>query len=55
MKKKILIIGGSSGLGLELAKNFLQIDYDVIIASSKKKILLILKKVFTKYLQIFLF
>lgn len=37
MKKKILIIGGSSGLGLELAKNFLQIDYDVIIASSKKK------------------
>lgn len=43
--KNILICGGSSGLGLEIAKNFLSRNNNkVIIVSRDKKKLLNLKK-----------
>lgn len=52
-KNKVLIFGGSSGLGLELAKNFLKLNFHVVISSSKKKSFKnsknILKKISSKF------
>ena len=36
MNKKIIIFGGSSGLGLELAKTFGQYQKEIIISSSNE-------------------
>lgn len=51
--KNVLICGGSSGLGLEVTKNFLSINnYKVIIVSkNKKKLLNVIKKIKFKNLD----
>jgi short-subunit dehydrogenase len=55
MKKRIWIVGGSSGIGLELVKNWLQEGIYVISSARKAsstKELLVLKKIYEKQLQI---
>ncbi len=55
MKKRIWIVGGSSGIGLELVKKWLQEGILVIISarnSSSTKELLALKRIYEKQLQI---
>ncbi len=55
MKKRIWIIGGSSGIGLELVKQWLQEGFLVITSArnaSSTKELLALKKIYEKQLQI---
>ena len=43
--KKVLITGGSSGIGLELAKKFAEDDYEIILVASNADKLLTAKKI----------
>lgn len=55
MKKRIWIVGGSSGIGLELVKQWLQEENFVIVSArdaSASKALLVLKQIYEKQLQI---
>lgn len=48
-RKKVLITGGSSGIGLELAKRFAADGYMVLLAASSKEKLLTAKQILERY------